>query len=344
MQTNLTVAFLDTRPQGFKGFEHYFRLAHKVPLYPNCVDLYVDRVVPVPDMSLTTLTAAMAENLKPGDNALIYTHAEPNNFVFPVDPAHPKNEFDAKEAATLSYHLDLIEKGQHRAAVIDPFLHQPYAKYVSLDPKTYEQRFATESPGGYLKIKDSATAQILQGDLRAVRQLRIGHLAVRACRVGQNPEFMRMLGRLFGAESVSAPKLRTAAILGNTRAFNVVPLEKLAKHILDTKARRNGAGGFQKYEFNSPIVAPNGVKLPFLFSFATAKTGKTTFDMHTVKATFEDAAMEFFWNVAGYDALLGRDIAPHQVIAVHALQGPTGLIFPKEREYLRNIEFVRVSR
>jgi hypothetical protein len=343
MQTNVAVAFLDTRAHGFRGFEHYFRLAHKVPLSPNCVDLYVDRVVSIPDMSLTSLAAAMAENLKPGENALIYTHAEPNNFVFPVDPTQPKNDFDVKEAAALSYHLDLIEKGQQRSSVIDPFLHQPYAKYVSLAPKKYEQ-FATESPAAYLKIKDSVTAQMLQGDLRAIRQKGIGHLAVRACRIGQNPDFMQMLGRLFGAESVSAPKLRTASVLGGTQAFNLVKPENMAKYILDTKAKRNGVGGFHKYEFPSPVVAQNGVNIPYLFSFTAQKTGKTTFNLHTVKATFVDAIMEYLWTVAGYDALLGRDIAPYKTVALHALQGPHALIFPKERQYLQNIEFVRVAR
>jgi hypothetical protein len=249
-----------------------------------------------------------------------------------------------KEAAKLSYHLDLIEQRRLGSGVLDPFIHQTYGKYVTLNQEKHDTLFATESPDTYLKIGDAGLAQLLQGDLAGIRRKGMGHLAVRACRVGQNKDFMRFLGLLFGAKTVSAPKLRTAAIVGSTKAFNLVKPENLAKFIINTRAKSHGAGGYHKYEFPSPIVAPNGVKLPYLFSFDTAKTGKTSFNMQNVRASFEDAAMDFLWNVAGYDALLGKDIAPYGVIAMHALQGPKSLIFPKQREYLENLEFVWVKR
>lgn len=344
MQTNVAVAFLDTRTHGFPGFEHYFRLAPKVPLFPYCTDLHVDRVVQIPDMSLTSLAAAMVANLKPGENVLIYTHAEPNNFVFPIDPTKPKNDFDVKEAANLPYHLDLIDQRQLGGCIIDPFIHQTYGKYVTLDAKKHEKQFGTESPDSYLKIGDATTAQLLQGDLAGIRRKGIGHLAIRACRVGQNKDFMRMLGLLFGAKTVSAPKSRTAAILGGTQAINIVQPENLAKHIIETRAKHHGSGGFHKYEFPSPIFGQNGVNIPYLFSFTSLKTGKTSFQLQQIKATFLDAIMSFLWDVAGYTALLSKDIVPYQKIAMHALQGKHGLIFPKERAYLENLEFIWVKR
>src|SRR5947208_16310983 len=111
---NLAVAFVDTRLHGFPGMDQFFKLAKHVVVAPFARNLYIDQVVPVDDMSLTTLAGSMAFNLekKPGYSALIYTHGEPRNILFPIDPTTPKRYVDAPTAARLSYHLDLIQ--QHR--------------------------------------------------------------------------------------------------------------------------------------------------------------------------------------------------------------------------------------
>lgn len=45
--------------------------------------------------------------------------------------------------------------------------------------------------------------------LEKIQKLRIDHIALRACRIGNDRKFLQNFGRLFGARSVSAPTLRT---------------------------------------------------------------------------------------------------------------------------------------
>jgi hypothetical protein len=65
------------------------------------------------------------------------------------------------------------------------------------------------SDHGVFGMEKTAYANLLD-DLGKVRALQLNHIAIRACRVGQDRQFLKKFGYLFGANSVSAPTLKTA--------------------------------------------------------------------------------------------------------------------------------------
>lgn len=335
--SNLAVVYLDTRPHGFPKFETYFRYARMMRMSPFADDLYMDRTISLDDMSLFTLAMEMRNSLGKNQNAIIYTHAEPNNFVFWIDPKK-KNDFDVKEAANLSYHLDLYQRNELReqTMIVDPFLAQNYAGYV--DPFN-EKRFLDKSPD-YLKI-GKEWGEYLMDEFAAIRKLKMNHLAIRACRIGQNRDFMRFLGMLFGARSVSAPRLRTASVLGNASVIKMPTNDKDRKSLTDLLSKgKHGANHIYKYE---NTFKDYGITEPMFFSFYYTKSGKTSFKLSEIVVSHEEAIYEFHMRTAGQTAMPSEIRAIGQ-LAWHALQGPKNLIFPGEREYLQNMEFVQIKK
>lgn len=332
--SNEVTVFVDTGKHGFAGFETYFKHAKMVRMAPHDTDLYVTNVVPINGMSLTTLAAVMGSSLvKKGTNVLIYAHAQPTNFVFPVHGLKSKNDFDIKEAAKLSYHLDVLAS---ESDVIDPFHVQKYLPYVDPFHKT---DFKDKSPG-YMKVNKGVGEQLVDS-LIAIREKRLNHLAVRACRIGQSTEFMRLLGRLFGVKRVSAPKLRTAAIAGARSGIITVPPEMKAQFLELAKRFQHGVNGDHVYTYPHP-ARHLGVKDPLVVQFTVVPSGKTTFVTSVFGASEPEAAFEFFRLTAGYTAL-PSEVRASGVIAFHALQGPNSLIFPGEPAYLQNMSFVTVN-
>lgn len=332
--SNEVTAFVDTGRHGFTGFEVYFKHAKMVRMAPHDTDLYVSRPVPINGMSLTTLAPIMAALTKPGTNALIYAHGDPKTLYFPIHGEKSKNYFDITEAAKLSYHLDLLARD---SSILDPFLAQSYAPYVDPFHKT---DFRDKSPG-YLKVNKQTGEQLMDSLIR-IRELKLNHLAVRACRVGENPDFMRILGRLFGAKRVSAPKLRTAAIAGPKDGILTVKPEAKLQFLELVKRFKHGVNGDHVYTYPHP-AKHLGVKDPLVVQFTVIPTGKISFLTSVFGASEREAASEFFRLTAGYTALMSEVGASGQ-IAFHALQrGPNSLIFPGEREYLQNMSFVTVG-
>jgi hypothetical protein len=332
--SNQVTVFVDTGKHGFAGFETYFKHAKMVRMAPHDTDLAVTNVVPINGMSLTTLAAVMGSSLvKKGTNVLVYAHAQPTNFVFPVHGPGSKNHFDMKEAAKLSYHLDVLASG---SSVLDPFLVQKYLPHVDPFHKT---DFKDKSPG-YMKVSKAVGEQLMDS-LVAIREKKLNHLAIRACRVGQSTEFMQLLGRLFGVKRVSAPKLRTAAIAGPRAGIITVNPEAKAQFLQLVKRFQHGVNGDHVYTHPHP-ARHLGVTDPLVVQFTVVPAGKTTFVTSAFGASEPEAAFEFFRLTAGYTAL-PREVMASGVIAFHALQGPTSLIFPGEREYLQNMSFVSVN-
>ena len=332
--SNEVTVFVDTGKHGFAGFETYFKHAKMVRMAPHDTDLYVTNTIPINGMSLTTLVPVMAALVKKGTNVLIYAHAEPTNFVFPVHGGAPKNDFDMTEAAKLSYHLDVLARD---SSIIDPFLVQTYLPHVDPFHKT---DFKDKSPG-YLKVNKVVGEQLIDSLVR-IRELKLNHLAIRACRIGQSTEFMGFLGRLFGVKRVSAPKLRTAAIAGSRAGIITVSPEAKAEFLELAKRFKHGVNGDHVYTYPHP-AKHLGVKDPLVVQFTVVPSGKTTFVTSVFGASEPEAAFEFFRLTAGYTAL-PSEVRASGVIAFHALQGPTALIFPGEREYLQNMTFVTVGK
>lgn len=336
--SNMTTVFLDTRKQGFPGLEKFFDYSKFMLMRPYHEDLYVKKVVSLESMCLLDLAVAMPMSMGRGENAAIFTHAGPKNFYFPIDSAKSKNDFDIKEAANLSYHLDLHSDFKNygnkygKGAAIDPLLVAPYLGYVNPSHKT---NFLDKSPD-YLKINKYAS-ELLMDDFAAVRSLRINHLAIRACRVGESVEFMKILGRLFGAKTVSAPKLKTAAVIGAAGGFtNRVIRDDLRGAFYDaTKKLKHGIGGTHMYQYPSRRNAAE----PWIVSFQYQKVTSIKFALFNFVASHTEALAEFLRVTANYDASLAQVAV---IIAFHALQGPNNLIFPREPEYVKNLTFVNV--
>ncbi len=332
--SNEVTVFVDTGKHGFAGFETYFKLAKMVRMHPHDTDLSVSNVIPVNGMALTVLAPLMAALVKKGTNVLIYAHAEPTNFVFPIYGGAPKNDFDMTEAAKLSYHLDVMARD---SPAVDPFLVQTYLPHV--DP-FHKKDFVDKSPG-YLKVNKVVGEQLMDA-LARIRELRLNQLAIRACRIGQSTEFMGYLGRLFGVKRVSAPKLRTAAIAGPRQGILTVQPQFKADFLEKVKRFKHGVNGDHVYTYPHPARA-FGITDPLVVQFTVVPTGKTTFLTSLFGASEPEAAFEFFRLTAGYTAL-PSEVKASGVVAFHALQGPNALIFPGEREYLQNMTFVTVGR
>lgn len=333
--SNMTTVFLDTRTKGFPGLEKFFDFSKFMPMRPYHDDLYVKKVVSLDSMCLLDLAVDMPVSVGKGENAAIYTHAGPKNFFFPIDSAKSKNDFDIREAAKLSYHIDLYLRDQlGNQGFIDPFLANNYLGYV--DP-FHKKNFQDKSPD-YLKI-DKFASEMLMDDFAAVRNLRINHLAIRACRVGESVEFMKILGRLFGAKTVSAPRLRTAAVIGAATGFTdrVIRDDLRGAFYEAAKKLKHGIGGTHMYQY------PNrrNPAEPLIVSFQYQKVTAIKFALFNFVASHPEALAEFLRATANFDAAMAQ-VAGVGVIAFHALQGPNALIFPREPEYVQNLTFVTV--
>lgn len=343
VMSNIAVAFIDTRPNGFPGMERYYQLAKMVRMTPKHQDLYIERVVPLPNMCLTELASAMLQNLKEGWSALVYTHGEPDNILFPIDyESSRKNYLDVRDAARLSYHLDLIQAGplhkDYGQRIVDPFLASKYPGYVDPFDETRKHYYADRTPD-YLKISDKVFADRLIDNLVAIRKLRMPHLAIRACRVGMNKELMKYTAMMFGAKSVSAPVAKTASVVGETAgSFRFIKNPEDLVQAL--KAEKHGVRGVHVYEYPNMMPGTAG-KYPWQVTFTIQRQGRARFNLINRIATNIDALTQFLWKTAGYDALISTLLAGG-VLALHALDGGTRLIFPGEKDYLANMNFLTV--
>ncbi|HVK07482.1 MAG TPA: hypothetical protein VM597_01765 [Gemmataceae bacterium] len=352
--SNVAYAYVDTRAgKGFGGMEEYFRLAKRMPLSPYHQDLYVEKAFAVPNMSLTELALEMAINHRPGVNAVIYCHGDPRQLVFPIDPSdhQKKNYLDTTDAARVSYHLDLIaakQLVQHKDQILDPFIASKYPASVKFN----NVGFYNEVTPDYLKInkvkgdararEDAvSTADGLMASLAHIRGLKIPHLAIRACRVGQSPDLMKYVGMMLGTKSVSAPRLRTASFGGRLPGIQYVPADKKADFAKQFTKSKHGQGGTHLYEYANPLNK-FGITDPLRFTFRVVYTGKSRFRLDFVYASEEEALSEFLWRTAGYTELMSK-VRALGGIALHALVGPSQrLIFPTEPEYLTHMAFVNV--
>jgi hypothetical protein len=346
--SNLAYAYVDTRMNGFRGMELYFQYAKKIRMSPYYQDLYVDKVFPVDQMSLTELAYTMAINHREGVSALIYTHGEPKQVLFPIDPSQKKNYLDATDAARVSYHLDLLKANRlitQKDVILDPWIASKYPASI----KAGNVGYYNETTPDYLKIHlakgDKAAAREaadgLMVDLKQVRSYKIPHLAIRACRVGQNKDLMKYVGMMFGAQSVSAPKLKTASIVGPLKAIKMVEAEKQAAFAKAFQKVKHGQGGTHVYEYPNPFNK-FGIGEPLRMTFQSVFAGRCRFYLQYVRASEDETISEFLWKTAGYTELM-TPVRAAGYVALHALDGPNHrLIFPMEREYLTHMTFVDV--
>ena len=159
----------------------------------------------------------------------------------------------------------------------------------------------------------------LTDDIMAIRKLKISHLAIRACNIGNNPELMKNLGRVIGAKSVSGPTLRTAYI--NTDVIQISGDSDLLKY---------------KAEYPQHFQIPSRIQGKLVLASKKLKRSRYKCVLLTDSAaTVADFLVENFPSMP----ILGKSA---KYLTLHGLivpEAPHKFYFPLDPRYLSHIAY-----
>ncbi|XYH96673.1 hypothetical protein ACMHYB_54350 [Sorangium sp. So ce1128] len=149
--------------------------------------MHVDSRVPLPGMTLESLLTSMA-TLAAGGGALVVQHGTPEGLSMQLIPG---------------------------AQPLVPARGRERAQYVLADARSMGVLADAPGSGALMTVPDAEAATLLnisvtqvaslRALMRRVQGLRLAHVALRACNIGQNSANMDAIKRFFGAQRLSAP-------------------------------------------------------------------------------------------------------------------------------------------
>ncbi|XXX80853.1 hypothetical protein WMF30_19035 [Sorangium sp. So ce134] len=163
--------------------------------YARCPDeaigatgtMHIDDRVPVPGMTLESLLTSM-ESLAGGSEALIVHHGTPEGMSLllvpgarPLRPARGRQE--ARHVLANAMVMSILADAPGSGALLP---------------------ISDAEASSRLNIDAGKVAE-LRGRMARVQRLRLAHVAIRACNIGQSSTAMESIKRFFGALRLSAP-------------------------------------------------------------------------------------------------------------------------------------------
>jgi hypothetical protein len=185
------ISFIDTAahplaPSYYKAMKaEPTRLNGKTAIW----ETFQRKPVELPHMTLRKLLASMANSVAPGscsagliypgEDVLICSHGTERQLMIPIDTG-----------------------GSNLSEQSIPLLE----KCLRLEAGDETAEATVKEVAGQFFISEKSLKPVLR-DLKKVRALNIGHIAFRACMIGNTPGMLACLKRLFNADSISAPNV-----------------------------------------------------------------------------------------------------------------------------------------
>lgn len=172
----MSVAFIDTArsPEGQPEARAYYRMFPTESLGGGR-SLTVETPVALPAMTASGLLGSIVEHCGAGQSIVVVDHGMALGPSMPLTPALAKKKIYLQHPV-----LDLFARHE--------------AGEVSAGEVAAQLDLTSEEFGSFWTL------------VQQVREMKLAHVAIRACDVGRNVEVLNLLKRFFGCSRISAPK------------------------------------------------------------------------------------------------------------------------------------------